>query len=63
MKLIKVWGFVLVLMVLSTMTAQAAFIFGNDTVKFTGDAYIDTTSDPLEHLVSVVYQPSPKVLM
>lgn len=46
MKLVT--SFLTVLLLSFTMSAQAAFIFGNDTVKFTGDAYIDTTTNPLE---------------
>lgn len=38
----KVWA-ILALLVLWTTTAQAAFIFGNDVFKFTGDTYIDTS--------------------
>ncbi len=38
-----------VIMLAFSMNVNAAFIFGNDTVKFTGDAYIDTTS-PTETL-------------
>lgn len=37
-----------VIMLTFSMNANAAFIFGNDTVKFTGDAYIDITSNPAE---------------
>jgi len=39
--LIKVWA--LLSLVLFMNTASAAFIFGNDTFKFTGDTYIDTS--------------------
>lgn len=37
-----------VLLLALSFNASSAIVFGNDTFKFTGDAYIDITSDPTQ---------------